>query len=189
MQARVRSTARRSAAHLRASATPDLVEAVPAAAPCGCRSAPTSPGNGRGSANAAAAWGLPTPPANPAWSPPAATATCLPAMAAVLAAPPDSGSPAMATLRQGGGAVPSGLDGVEREHDLRAVEAELRTVLNQFPAVRHAFAYGSGVFEQPGLYAAAAGGGGGNSAVARPMLDFIFAVDSPIDWHHEVRAC
>lgn len=73
--------------------------------------------------------------------------------------------------------------------------AVLRSVLADFPPVQHAFAYGSGVFEQPGLYerppqgppegaaAAAADGSSGD----RPMLDFIFAVDDPIAWHEEVR--
>ena len=75
----------------------------------------------------------------------------------------------------------------------------LPSVLDSFPPVQHAFAYGSGVFKQPGLYeapaaaeeVAAAGGGGGGGAAARaadqPMLDFIFAVDDPVAWHEEVR--
>lgn len=76
----------------------------------------------------------------------------------------------------------------------------LHSVLRDFPAVDHAFAYGSGVFTQPGLYEAprdGAGGGestsgvsGGSSAGAqadRPMLDFIFAVEDPVAWHEEVR--
>lgn len=71
----------------------------------------------------------------------------------------------------------------------------LHTVLASFPPVQHAFAYGSGVFKQPGLYdgqpeasaevptAAAAGAAGTGD---RPMLDFIFAVDDPVAWHAEV---
>ena len=184
MQARLRGSAGRCVAHLRANAAPDLAEAPPtaAAAPCGCCSAsPASPGLPRGSASSA--WGLPAQ-AGPPW--PLGATGCLPSMAAVLAAPADAGA-APVGLHQGGAAElrggSSGGSG-KAEPDLRAVEQELRGVLSQFPAVRHAFAYGSGVFEQPGLYAAA----GGSGACARPMLDFIFAVDSPIDWHHEVGA-
>ena len=58
---------------------------------------------------------------------------------------------------------------------------ELSAVLDLFPAVRHAFAYGSGVFVQPGLYDA-------ESKAQKPMLDFIFAVDSPEEWHQQVRS-
>lgn len=75
--------------------------------------------------------------------------------------------------------------------------AVLHSVLADFPAVQHAFAYGSGVFEQPGLYArppqGAPNGGGAAAAAAaassvdQPMLDFIFAVDDPVAWHTEVN--
>ena len=58
-------------------------------------------------------------------------------------------------------------------------EPELAAVLQQFPPVAHAFAYGSGVFRQPGLYTLGSGD--------RPMLDFIFAVDAPAQWHAQVR--
>ena len=58
---------------------------------------------------------------------------------------------------------------------------ELSAVLELFPAVRHAFAYGSGIFVQPGLYNA-------ESMAQRPMLDFMFAVDSPEEWHEQVRS-
>ncbi|KAL4434161.1 hypothetical protein ABPG75_000602 [Micractinium tetrahymenae] len=71
----------------------------------------------------------------------------------------------------------------------------LHTVLASFPPVQHAFAYGSGVFKQPGLYdghpeASAEGSAAAADAVAsgsgdRPMLDFIFAVDDPVAWHTE----
>ena len=58
-------------------------------------------------------------------------------------------------------------------------EPELAAVLQQFPPVAHAFAYGSGVFRQPGLYPLGSGD--------RPMLDFVFAVDAPAQWHAQVR--
>jgi len=58
-------------------------------------------------------------------------------------------------------------------------QPELAAVLQQFPPVAHAFAYGSGVFRQPGLYPLGSGD--------RPMLDFIFAVDAPAQWHAQVR--
>ena len=59
-------------------------------------------------------------------------------------------------------------------------QPELAAVLQQFPPVAHAFAYGSGVFRQPGLYPLGSGD--------RPMLDFIFAVDAPAQWHAQVRS-
>jgi hypothetical protein len=55
---------------------------------------------------------------------------------------------------------------------------ELSEFLKTLPSVQHAFAYGSGIFQQRGLYAA---GGTG------PMLDFIIAVDDPIEWHDKVH--
>lgn len=58
--------------------------------------------------------------------------------------------------------------------------AELDALLKPFPPVDHAFAYGSGVFHQPGLYAPS------SNTTDRPMLDFIFAVDDPVVWHAEV---
>ena len=63
-------------------------------------------------------------------------------------------------------------DKPDREHP------ELAAVLQQFPPVAHAFAYGSGVFRQPGLYTLGSGD--------KPMLDFIFAVDAPAQWHAQV---
>jgi len=169
MRARACGAASGCAAHLRASVPSELAEAAPPppAQPCGCRSPPASPGR-RGAA-AAALW-APPPPAGPAAHAPvsAHAGACLPGAAAVLAAPAEAGGARAPRL---GGAAPGGAGG--GEPDLSAVAAELRTVLSQFPAVRHAFAYGSGVFEQPGLYAAAGGAGAG--AGARPMLDFIFA--------------
>ena len=55
------------------------------------------------------------------------------------------------------------------------------SILQQFPQVQFAFAYGSGVFKQPGLYANKVHPSDG------PMTDLIFAVDDPIAWHREVR--
>eukprot|EP00887_Chlorella_sp_A99_P001272 scaffold14.g1272.t1 len=89
-------------------------------------------------------------------------------------------------------------------HDL------LRDLLAAFPPVRWAFGYGSGVFKQPGLYgaaglagsssaagtAAAAGAGatgaagpaaGGGRGGDCPMLDFVFVVDDPEEWHAQAR--
>ena len=49
-------------------------------------------------------------------------------------------------------------------------------VLSHFPRhhIRLAFAYGSGVFQQ-----------WGHKDMSKNMLDFIFVVDNPIDWHTE----
>ncbi|KAL7004619.1 Mitochondrial translocator assembly and maintenance protein 41 [Cystobasidiomycetes sp. EMM_F5] len=50
---------------------------------------------------------------------------------------------------------------------------ELSGIVNDFRApIRHAFAYGSGVFRQKGY-----------SSEAKPMLDFIVAVSHPSHWH------
>jgi hypothetical protein len=53
-------------------------------------------------------------------------------------------------------------------------------ILEAFPSVRYAFAYGSGVFKQPGLYSESP------QLDEGPMLDLIFAVDDPVAWHREV---
>lgn len=58
------------------------------------------------------------------------------------------------------------------------VAKQLRGVLEDIPHVQHAFAYGSGVLLQPDLY--------DSSSTNKPMLDFIFAVDDPVDWHLQV---
>jgi translocator assembly and maintenance protein 41 len=47
-------------------------------------------------------------------------------------------------------------------------------VLQHFPPVRFAFAYGSGVFKQQG-YAV--------KDHARPLIDVILVVDHPVSWH------
>jgi len=54
-------------------------------------------------------------------------------------------------------------------------------IVDHFPSVQHAFAYGSGVFKQPGLYA------NGINQHEGPMVDMIFAVDDPLTWHKEVK--
>ena len=53
-----------------------------------------------------------------------------------------------------------------------------RELLRIFPRARTVFAYGSAAFRQPGLYDA--------PLQHAPMLDIIFAADSPAAWHHEV---
>ena len=55
---------------------------------------------------------------------------------------------------------------------------ELSEFLKTLPTVQHAFAYGSGIFQQEGLYSAGSKG---------PMLDFILAVDNPEEWHDQVK--
>ena len=57
----------------------------------------------------------------------------------------------------------------------------LNEIIDYFPSVQHAFAYGSGVFKQPGLYA------DGTTQHEGPMIDMIFAVDDPLAWHQEVK--
>lgn len=54
-------------------------------------------------------------------------------------------------------------------------------ILEHFPTIDHAFAYGSGVFGQPGLYDRV------RKAGKQPMIDFVFAVRDPVRWHQEVR--
>jgi len=53
-------------------------------------------------------------------------------------------------------------------------ETGLVDVLKRFPEVNFACAYGSGVFPQRG-----------QSDNQRPMIDFIFGVDNPKEWHKE----
>jgi Phosphatidate cytidylyltransferase, mitochondrial len=61
-------------------------------------------------------------------------------------------------------------------------EEQLRLVLHQLPPVQYAFAYGSGVFHQPGLYNSSLPG------TVAPMVDFMFAVEDPETWHAEVES-
>lgn len=56
----------------------------------------------------------------------------------------------------------------------------LSDILQMFPPVQAAYGYGSGIFEQPGLYA--------NHARSRPMLDFMLAVECPLQWHAQNMA-
>lgn len=60
-----------------------------------------------------------------------------------------------------------------------------RLVGENFPQVEYAFAYGSGVMYQPGLYP---GSGGGGSNSGAPMVDLMFAVDDARKWHVQVGA-
>ena len=54
---------------------------------------------------------------------------------------------------------------------------KLAAFLNAVPPVAHAFAYGSAVFHQPGLYS-------GRSAA---MVDFMLVVRDATAWHAQVR--
>lgn len=55
------------------------------------------------------------------------------------------------------------------------------SLLDAFPhGIDAAFAYGSGVFTQPGLYPS------GGAQQQRGMLDVIFAVTNPAAWHQQV---
>lgn len=54
----------------------------------------------------------------------------------------------------------------------------LKDVLDILPEVRYAFAYGSAVTRQPGLY---------SKKDTKPLVDFMLAVDSPEQWHQQVK--
>ena len=54
--------------------------------------------------------------------------------------------------------------------------AGLDTVLQHFPPVSFAMAYGSGVFHQAGYSA---------EQQQSAMIDLVFAVDDPVSWHRE----
>jgi hypothetical protein len=70
-------------------------------------------------------------------------------------------------------------------HCPKLARNSLAAVLTQLPPVQHAFAYGSGIFHQPGLYKH-----GGTSerpaSSSQPMLDFFLAVEDPLKWHMQV---
>ena len=59
-----------------------------------------------------------------------------------------------------------------------AASYSLRDVLSILPGVRHAFAYGSAVLAQPGLYEP-------HDSTGR-LVDFIMAVDETEEWHQQV---
>ena len=54
----------------------------------------------------------------------------------------------------------------------------LRTLLDELPATTHAFAYGSGIFAQPGLYT--------KTGQEKAVLDFFLVVKDSAAWHAEV---
>ena len=62
---------------------------------------------------------------------------------------------------------------------------DYKELLERFPSVTFAFAYGSGAIEQGGykkdIYSESSALGG----EAFLMLDVIFAVDDPVSWHLE----
>jgi Phosphatidate cytidylyltransferase, mitochondrial len=61
-----------------------------------------------------------------------------------------------------------------------AYDVDVLAFLDTLPqGIQHAFAYGSGAFEQPGLY---------ERRNERPMLDLILIVTEPLEWHRRVRA-
>jgi Phosphatidate cytidylyltransferase, mitochondrial len=59
---------------------------------------------------------------------------------------------------------------------------DLAEVLDEFPVIQHAFAYGSAVFHQPSRCLE----GLDQSSRPKRMLDFIFAVEDPLAWHQQV---
>lgn len=72
-----------------------------------------------------------------------------------------------------------------------ATQAELCSVLDGLPPVQHAFGYGSGVMPQPlesKKYSGRNETGGGEAQRAGSVVDFVFAVDSPLEWHAENMA-
>ena len=62
------------------------------------------------------------------------------------------------------------------QHVLPAPDPSLHSVLEALPPVAAAFAYGSGVFHQPGLYQR-------KSSDPGPMIDFVLTVEDPVEWH------
>jgi hypothetical protein len=59
------------------------------------------------------------------------------------------------------------------------MDEKLRAAISELPPVDYAFAYGSAVYHQPGLYES-------HTAETSPLVDFIFAVEDPVTWHAEV---
>jgi hypothetical protein len=66
------------------------------------------------------------------------------------------------------------------------MDAKFGEILSRFPSVDHAFAYGSGVFNQPGLYDNTSTSSKLLGSRYAPMIDLIFAVENPIAWHAQV---
>ena len=66
-----------------------------------------------------------------------------------------------------------------------SIETELRAVLDDVPPVNHAFGYGSGVLPQPrdADGSPSASGRSDNNAAKGSVVDFVFAVDDPYEWH------
>eukprot|EP00798_Chlamydomonas_sp_ICE-L_P032130 gene32130-16653_t len=75
---------------------------------------------------------------------------------------------------------------------VKAAAVQLSSVLQHFPPIQHAFAYGSGVKRQPGLY----DNDDGSTSLPQtatssqdtsqaPMIDLIFAVDNAKEWHEQ----
>lgn len=56
-------------------------------------------------------------------------------------------------------------------------DKDCKDILKQFPPIEFAFAYGSGVIEQDGYDYSK------QNKAELPMLDMIFAVDDPAEWH------
>ena len=66
---------------------------------------------------------------------------------------------------------------------MAAVARGLATMIDtHFPAMEFAFAYGSGVFKQAG-YSSISKEEHGNETRGGPMIDMIFAVEDPLQWH------
>lgn len=65
-------------------------------------------------------------------------------------------------------------------------EPQFESLLEELPPVEFSFAYGSGVFQQAGydpLSSPPPSGAGDYSHL--PMLDLVFAVRNPTEWHRE----
>lgn len=70
----------------------------------------------------------------------------------------------------------------------------LTAILRHLPPVQYAFAYGSGVMHQPGLYESDVSAtlsppspsAQGVNSQRGPMIDYFVAVDDPLAWHEQV---
>jgi len=72
------------------------------------------------------------------------------------------------------------VDQPQQQQEQRHTQWLTSLVQQHFPPISFGFAYGSGVFVQPDLYHKDTPAGSG------PMLDFIFVVEDPLDWHTQV---